>query len=189
MKTINLQGYNNFELVGYLWDKVDKPKGVVQIIHGMQEHARRYSDLAKFLNNNGYIVFASDLRGHGQTALKNNMAFGYSNGDIFLEIVKDQMLITDYLTKKYKLPVSILGHSFGSFIAQRYMIENGFKVKNVILSGSTYTNSIQYKAGYLISSIQKFFGLKKKPAKLIEKMSIKGYGKNLTFKRRNKQPN
>ncbi len=177
MKSVKIEGYNNFELVGYLWDKVDSPIGVVQIIHGMQEHAGRYNSLARYLNKKGLIVFASDLRGHGQTAIINSLPYGYSSGDIFMEIVKDQMVITEYLSDKFNLPVSIFAHSFGSFIAQRYMIENGFKVKNVILSGSTHTNSFQYKAGYILSQIQKFFGLKNKPAKMIEGMSIKGYGK------------
>ncbi|MBE5757421.1 MAG: alpha/beta hydrolase [Clostridiales bacterium] len=178
MKVIKLKGYNNFELVGYIWDKVENPTGVVQIIHGMQEHAKRYTNFAKYLNSQGLIVFASDLRGHGQTAINNNLPFGYSDGDIFMEIVHDQIIITDYLLEKYKLPVSIFGHSFGSFIAQRYMVENGFKIKNIILCGSTYTNSLIYKLGFQVARLCKIFKGKKAPARLIEKMSIKGYGKN-----------
>jgi len=183
MKTIKLKGYNNFELVGYIWDKVEEPKGVVQIIHGMQEHAKRYADFAKFLNSKGLIVFASDLRGHGQTALLNNLPFGYSDGDIYMEIVNDQIIITEFLKEKYNLPITIFGHSFGSFIAQRYMVENGFKIKNIVICGSTYTNSMIYKLGYNVAKICKFFGGKKRKANLIEKLSIKGYGKK--FKNRN----
>ena len=178
MKTLTIKGYNNFELSCYIWDKVDSPVGVVQIIHGMQEHAKRYSDFAKHLNKCGLIVFASDLRGHGITAMKNNLDFGYSDGDIFMEIVYDQIILTDYLQNKYKLPISIFGHSFGSFISQRYMIENGFKVKNVILCGSTYTNSMIYRMGYHMAKLCRFFKGKKAKAKLIEKMSIKDYGKH-----------
>lgn len=178
MKTLKLDGYNNFKLACYLWDKVENPKGIVQIIHGMQEHALRYDKFAKYLNSQGLIVFASDLRGHGQTALINNLPWGYSDGDIFMEIVYDQIKLTDYLLEKYKLPISIFGHSFGSFIAQRYMIENGFKIKNIILCGSTYTNSSIYKLGFHTARLCKLFKGKKAPANLIEKMSIKGYGKN-----------
>ena len=181
MKTVKLKGYNEFELSCYVWDKVEKPIGVVQIIHGMQEHAKRYDEFAKYLNSVGFIAFASDLRGHGQTALLNNLPFGYSNGDIFMEIVQDQIIITDYLIKKYNLPVSIFGHSFGSFISQRYMIENGFKVKSVILCGSTYTNSAIYRMGYRVAQLCKLFKGKKKPAKLIEKMSLKSYGKHFMY--------
>lgn len=177
MKTVKLEGYNNFEIVGYLWDKVENPVGVLQIIHGMQEHALRYNNFARYLNKLGIIVFASDLRGHGQTALLHNLPWGYSDGDIFMEIVKDQIIITEYLSEKFHLPISILGHSFGSFITQRYMIENGFKVKNVILSGSTYTNNMAFRMGYRVAQFQKAFGLKKKTAKLIEKMAFGSYGK------------
>ena len=180
MKTIKLKGYNNFELIGYAWDNVEKPIGVVQIIHGMQEHAKRYNEFAKYLNSLGLIVFASDLRGHGQTAIHNNLPFGYSDGDIFMEIVHDH-IITDYLLEKYKLPVSIFGHSFGSFITQRYIIENGFKIKNVILCGSTYTNSAIYKLGFQVARLCKLFKGKKAPAKLIENMSIKGYCKHFPY--------
>ena len=132
MKTIILKGYQDYESSCYIWDKVENAIGVVQIIHGMQEHAKRYNNFAKFLNSKGYIVFASDLRGHGLTTLINNGQFGYSDGDIFMEIVNDQIIFTEYLNNKYKLPISIFGHSFGSFITQKYMIENSFKIKNVV---------------------------------------------------------
>lgn len=183
MKTIKLKGFNDFQLVGYIWDKVENPKGVVQIIHGMQEHAKRYDNFAKYLNEQGLIVFASDLRGHGQTAIINNLPLGYSDGDIFWEIVQDQIIITDYLKQKFNLPISIFGHSFGSMIAQRYMVENGFKIKNIVICGSTYTNSMQFKMAYQVAKICRVFKGKKAEAKLIEKMSLKGYGK--TFKNGN----
>lgn len=177
MKFIKIKGYNDFLLAGYLWDKVENPIGVVQIIHGMQEHAKRYGDFAHYLNSLGLIVFASDLRGHGQTAILNNLPFGYSDGDMFMEIVYDQIKITDFLKNKYKLPVSIFGHSYGSMIAQRYIVENGFKIKNVVLSGSTYTNSIAFKAGYRLAKICRFFKGKKASAKFFENMSVASYGK------------
>ena len=41
-----------------IWDNVTKPKGLVQIIHGMAEYGERYDSLAKFLNEKGYLVDA-----------------------------------------------------------------------------------------------------------------------------------
>ena len=54
------------------------------IINGKVK-SKRYNDFAKFLNKNGLIVFASDLRGHGETALINNLPLGYSDGDICIK--------------------------------------------------------------------------------------------------------
>ena len=44
------------------------PKAVVQIAHGMAEHAGRYARLAAALIAAGYAVYAHDQRGHGKTA-------------------------------------------------------------------------------------------------------------------------
>ena len=49
---VKIKGYDNSTLVGYYWEDVSNPKGVVQIIHGMQEHAKRYDNFAR----NGKIL-------------------------------------------------------------------------------------------------------------------------------------
>ena len=53
--------YDTFMSVGgqklekALWP-VDNPKGVVQLVHGMAEHIRRYDETAQQLNKAGYAV-------------------------------------------------------------------------------------------------------------------------------------
>lgn len=168
-------GFENKDLTCYFWDEVKKPKAVVQIIHGMQEHAKRYSNFAEFLNKNGYIVFASDLRGHGETA-GNVMDLGHTNGDIFKEIVSDQVIITQKLKEQYNLPVYVLGHSFGSFIAQRYVQVCNLSDK-VVICGSAYTNTLLMKAANIIAHLTGLFKGNHATAKLIEKLSFGSYAK------------
>jgi alpha-beta hydrolase superfamily lysophospholipase len=55
-------------LAAYKWEAASQPKALIHIIHGLAEHAARYERTAKSLNAHGYTVYASDLRGHGQTA-------------------------------------------------------------------------------------------------------------------------
>ena len=52
----------------YKWEPEIKPKAVVQIVHGLSEHAKRYTRVAEALCNEGYICYANDQRGHGLTA-------------------------------------------------------------------------------------------------------------------------
>lgn len=54
----------------YRWlpDSQSDIKAVVQISHGMVEHAARYERFAKVLVDTGYAVYANDHRGHGKTA-------------------------------------------------------------------------------------------------------------------------
>ena len=47
-------------------------RAVVQVLHGVGEHAGRYADLIAALNAAGYTVYADDHRGHGRTGLKQH---------------------------------------------------------------------------------------------------------------------
>ena len=53
----------------YEWP-VSNPKAIIQIAHGLGEHALRYDEMAATLNRAGFSVYADDHRGHGQTGLK-----------------------------------------------------------------------------------------------------------------------
>ena len=44
-------------------------KAAIQIAHGLAEHAARYDRLAQALTYAGYVVYASDHRGHGHLPL------------------------------------------------------------------------------------------------------------------------
>ncbi len=160
----------------YLYDEVENPKGVVLVIHGMQEHARRYDKFCTALNSNGYIVFVSDLRGHGKNMPLANP--GYSDGNIFAEIVLDHVSYIKKLKTDYKgLPLIVFGHSFGSFIAQRLIVECDTMVDKFILCGSAYANCLKFKAGLWLAVLSELTKGRKAEAKLVEKCSIKGYGK------------
>ena len=62
-----------------IYDEVEKPLGVVLIIHGMQEHSGRYEWFCSKLNKAGYIAVTSDLRGHGK-----NMVISDSSANLLL---------------------------------------------------------------------------------------------------------
>jgi len=87
MKNEKFKSFDGTTLQCYLWDDVRNPKAVVQISHGMAEHARRYDDFASFLNANGYIVFADDHRAHGMTSAKASAkgVQGYHKGNIYVK--------------------------------------------------------------------------------------------------------
>ena len=137
MKEIKFNARDGKILMCSLWDNVPHPVGVVQIIHGMDEHVMRYDRFANFLNKHGYIVFGDDHRAHGRTAgAVTNI--GKTNGerDLFTATVDDEIEITKYLRRKYKLPVLLFGHSYGSFITQRIIQEPNLAAAGACLSGS-----------------------------------------------------
>lgn len=159
-------------LICVIWDNVKNPIGVVQIIHGMDEHMRRYDRFAKYFNTNGYIVFGDDHRAHGKTAgdIKNIGRVG-NTPDIFIATVNDEIEILKYLKEKYKLPVFLFGHSYGSFITQRVMECTNLCTAGVCLSGSARYPIWLLKIGCMIAWIGMKLRGSNAPAKFLEHFS------------------
>ena len=175
MEELTFKGYKDFELFARLYD-VDSPIAVCQIIHGMQEHSGRYDDFCKFLNKNKIAVFISDTRGHGKS-IKNNQA-GYSKGDISKENIEDQLLISKYLKERYNnIPLTLIGHSYGSFLSQGYINSGRGLADKVILIGSAYTKTALMRMGKILANLASFFKGRKASAKAVEKIGFGGYGK------------
>ena len=176
MTNFKLKSFDETMLTMYLWDNVENPKGVVQLVHGMSEYLARYDEFAKFLNKQGYIVLGDDHRAHGLTA-NDEMQIGKvdKNKDIFEYTLKDELFIIETFKTKYaKLPYYIFSHSYGSFITQRLIQKCPFHLNGVILCGSAYLkNTIDTFAGKVITSLRP----KNSHAKLVEKVSFKQYNK------------
>lgn len=163
----------------YVWDNVEEPIGVVQIFHGMAEHAKRYERFAKFLNDKGFIVYANDHRGHGKTAGSVD-DLGYIGKDGFSNIVEDEYLITQTIKEKYpNLPVFILGHSFGSFIAQEYIIRYSNNINGVIISGSAQNKGPLISMGKILAYIEMKLRGEKHPSKFLDHMSFGSYNNKI----------
>lgn len=150
MKEEKFISYDNTPLHAYIFE-VENPKGIVQIVHGVQENCKVYFKFAEFLNKNNYSVFMVDQRAHGKTC-ESPEEQGKVNGDVFVQSVKDQLYISNFLHDKYKLPIYVIGHSYGSFILQAYIKENKY-AKKVIMLGTTFTKCFSFKLAKIVCKI------------------------------------
>jgi alpha-beta hydrolase superfamily lysophospholipase len=133
---------DGLEVAYYRWRAPSRAAAIVQIAHGMGEHALRYAHVAEFLNQAGYHVYASDHRGHGRTAkgVESLGDFGVAgwNG-----LVADLVTVTRLArTREGGLPVILLGHSMGSFAAQDYLLDNSALIAGLVLSGSASVDKL-----------------------------------------------
>ncbi len=133
---------DGLEIAYYRWRTPARAAGIVQIAHGMGEHALRYAHVAEFLNQAGYHVYASDHRGHGRTA-KNVEALGDFGSAGWNGLVADLAMVTKLArTREGGLPVILLGHSMGSFAAQQYVLDNSALIAGLVLSGSAAVDKL-----------------------------------------------
>jgi alpha-beta hydrolase superfamily lysophospholipase len=116
-------------------DAVDQPRGVVQIAHGLAEHAARYARFAEALNGAGFLVYATDHRGHGRTGQDDLGDFGAPGFDGLIADVAQYGALLGH--EQPGLPLFLFGHSMGSFAAQAAITEHSDQYAGVVLSGST----------------------------------------------------
>lgn len=107
------QGSDQNELFFQTWTP-DKVRGTVVITHGLAEHSECYHPLARTLSDDGWRVFAWDLRGHGRSEGKRGFVLNISSFiddfDIFLKLVRKQ---------SPEFTPILFGHSTGGLITLR----------------------------------------------------------------------
>lgn len=115
-------------------------RGAVQLLHGVGEHAGRYGKLIAALTAAGFIVYADDHRGHGRTGIRQHgdPAKLGRLGKGGLRAAKEAIwqLTGIIRTAHPDLPLVLLGHSWGSFLAQMLVNDHPDAWDAVILSGS-----------------------------------------------------
>lgn len=172
------------QLIGYQerstycrYTEVDHPVAALLLVHGMQEHCGRYDWFAEKLAAEKIVFYATDLRGHGHNII--NAKPGLDDGDIYLNIVEDQKIFIQYVRSKHPdIPIILFGHSYGSFVTQRFVRDGASEISKIILCGSSYMNTPIVNAARIIAFLSKIFKGREADALLIEKLSIKSYGKS-----------
>lgn len=120
----------------------DAPRAVIQLLHGVGEHAGRYTALIAELNAAGFTVYADDHRGHGRTGLGqwdgNASKLGRLGPGGHRAAVAAVWQFTELIrAENPDLPLIILGHSWGSFLTQILVNEHPEAYDAVVLSGSS----------------------------------------------------
>ena len=116
------------------------PRGVVQLLHGVGEHAGRYGTLIAALTAAGFHVYADDHRGHGRTGIRQHGGpekLGRLGKGGLRAAEEAVWQLTEIIrAENPDLPLVLLGHSWGSFLAQMLVNDHPEAWDAVILSGS-----------------------------------------------------
>ncbi|MGM7648899.1 alpha/beta hydrolase [Nocardia sp. JW2] len=140
-----------------------EPQGIVQIAHGMGEHSERYGHLAERLSALGFAVYADDHRGHG---LSMGEVPGELGPDGWNLLVADLVALTEILRERHPgLPVTLFGHSLGSFAVQQYILDHADLVDDVVLCGSTAVDGLFAEMAAAGGDLTAFFNARFQPTR------------------------
>jgi alpha-beta hydrolase superfamily lysophospholipase len=130
------------QIVGYRWSGPGPTRAIVQIAHGMGEHAARYARLAAALVDRGYVVYANDHRGHGRTAGSEDR-YGVLGAAGWDGLVADLGAVSTLARSEHPgVPLVVLGHSMGSFALQQHLLDHSADLDAAVLSGTSAADVI-----------------------------------------------
>lgn len=133
-------------------------KGVIQIHHGIGEHADLYEHFAAFLVSQGFAVVVSDFAGHGKSLIDFEQGyFGKSDG--VNNLIKDMFHLQEIIRRSYPdTPYFMLGVDFGSIMIRKYMSQYGDFIDGAILIGTIAKVENRYIKGIYLSTLKTIKG-------------------------------
>ena len=166
----------------------EHPVAWLHIMHGMSEHAVRYAGFAEFLNQQGIMVTADDHRGHGETGKAMGNSYHIADSDGWNQMLDDQWQFINHIREDHSLPLILMGHSMGSFMATHLCQRYGQQLKDItdhklcglILSGSNYEPPSTWKIASCAARLERWRVGRDKPSSILEKMSFGAF--NNAFK-------
>lgn len=153
--------------------------GIVQIVHGMNEHKERYFDFMDYLAEEGFITVIHDSRGHGKSiCAPEDLGFMFRNGGQgFVEDIAQLMKTVRSAYPTY--PYFIIGHSMGSLGVRCVLKEHDSELNGAIILGcpcysrfSPFVRSINSAVAHRLGSRYR----SEKIYEVSEKTLNKGFG-------------
>ena len=176
MKKIELVTKRGSNIATYIYDDIQNPKAVIQIIHGASEFLKRYESFIDFLNKNNYIVIGCDNLGHGDSCHADANYIHFESTEAYEALV----IVKEYIEKTYQeLPIYLFGHSMGSFLARKLLIDYPKTYAKGIMSGTT---SVSFCIGALADTLcftSKVFRGPKGISPLLTKQGVPSFTKKM----------
>ena len=155
-----------------------KPKGIVQIAHGIAEHSRRYEAFLQFLAENGYVAAANDHLGHGKSVADESELGFFAEKDGWKYVVDDIQLLHKKLCADYPgVPSFLFGHSMGSFLTRTYIVKYPEELDGAIICGTGQQAAAIVAGGRFLSWLVCLFKGRKYRSKFLEGLAFGSYNK------------
>lgn len=152
-------------------------RGVVQVSHGMMDYVGRYKGFAEALCAAGYVLAGNDHLGHGSTVASAEDFGFFASKNGYNYVIDDVYKMNGILHREFPgVPITLLGHSMGSFIARLYAVKYSDSIDAIIIHGTAGPNPA-VGAGKLVVKIIRAFKGDRHRSKFVCSLADGGYNK------------
>ena len=153
-------------------------RAVVQINHGLAEHAARYGRFAEFLAVRGYHVYAHDHRGHGGTTAPDAPPGSFGSGNGADKVIADVNAVHDEIAKRHPgLPAILFGHSMGGLVAMGFLLKHPSLVAAAAIWNTNFSAGLQGRAAQAILAWERFRLGSDVPSRALPKLTFQDWAK------------
>ncbi len=166
-----LPASDNYEIPVRVWRpiKVDK---ILVIVHGMAEYCERYSSLADWLTLDNIAVVALNHRGHGMDCPDEDLGY-LADSQGWQKLIDDLHQTIDFIKHEIpNVPITLFGHSMGSFICQAYVQQYGHEIEQVIFSSTNRINRPKLFVSKLLIQVLMLFKGRRATSALVDYLSF-----------------
>jgi alpha-beta hydrolase superfamily lysophospholipase len=156
------------------------PRAVVQINHGLAEHAARYGRFADFLASRGFHSYAHDHRGHGFTTAPDAPPgrFGTSSGGN--KVIADVAAIHGLIRQEHPgRPVVLFGHSMGGLVAASFLQAHPDAVDAAAIWNANFSAGLPGRAALAVLAWEKFRLGSDVPSRLLPRLTFQAWGRQV----------
>lgn len=155
------------------------PVGILQVIHGLGEHQGRYVSFARFLAENGFAAYTSDLPGHGPAAAETGSLGRFPRGG-WLQAAEAQHALLERVKGLWPgKPVFLFGHSMGSFLARSCLILWLGGLQGCILCGTGHLARPLVAAGSAAAEVTAKLRGEGNTSEFLRKMAFGSYNQRI----------
>ena len=150
---------------------------VVQISHGMMDYVGRYRGMAEAFCAKGIALCGHDHLGHGDSVSTPDDYGFFASKNGYNYVIDDVKGMNDLIRKEFPgVPVVLLGHSMGSFIARLYSVKYADSIDGLIIHGTAGPNPAT-GAGLLLVKLLRAIKGERHRSKFVCSLADGGYNK------------
>jgi alpha-beta hydrolase superfamily lysophospholipase len=158
-------------------------RGVVQVNHGISEHAARYARFAEAMSERGFHVYAHDHRGHGGTRAPDAPPGIFGKQGV-TQVLADVAAVHDLIAERHRgLPVIVFGHSMGGLVALSVVLGHSQRLAGAAIWNANFSAGLLGRIAQAVLAWERFRLGSDVPSRILPTLTFQAWAKKIPDRR------